>query len=57
MLSKFASSGCLQVLIVIRSNFQDEAAQGKIENVRSKNEYSEQEARDGFSRAKQLHGW
>ena len=50
--------GCdMQVLIVIRSNFQDAAAAGRIENINSRAEYTEQEAREGFSRAKHLHGW
>ena len=49
--------GLPQVLIVIRSNFQDAAAQGRIENVLRAAEYTETEAREGYQRAKTLHGW
>ena len=52
-----STSGHVQVLIVIRSNFQDAAAQGRIENMSRAGEYTELEAREGFSRAKTLHGW
>lgn len=46
-----------KVLMVIRSNFQDPDANGKIEDIRMHREYSEEEARGGFQRAKSLHGW
>ena len=46
-----------KVLMVIRSNFQDAEARGRIENMHVHREYSEAEARGGFQRAKTLHGW
>ena len=46
-----------KILMVIRSNFQDADARGKIENMSVHREYSEDEARGGYARAKSLHGW
>ena len=46
-----------KVLIMLLANFQDSEARGRIEDISHSGEYSEQEARDGFSRAKTLHGW
>ena len=46
-----------KVVMILLANFQDHEARGRINNIPQYREYSEAEARDGFSRAKTLHGW
>ena len=46
-----------KVLMVIRSNFQDPDARGRIDNPGVLAEYSEAEARVGYKRSRTLHGW
>lgn len=45
------------ILVALLANFQDSSAKGRIRDIQRPLQYARQEAKDGWSRAKSLHGW